>query len=199
MQLLVATRNAGKIRELAGLLTDIKVDWLSLDDIAVTHEVAETGSTFEENAILKSNEYAKKSQLLTLADDSGLEVDALSGRPGVHTARYGGLTLTPEQRYQLLLDELVHVPQGKRTARFRCVVALSRPSGLVGTSEGVCEGVIAMRPAGDGGFGYDPIFYIPERARTMAELPAYVKQQISHRGQAFARITPLLRQLLADA
>ena len=199
MQLLVATRNAGKIRELADMLADIKVEWLSLDDIAVTHEVAETGSTFEENAILKANEYAKKSQLLTLADDSGLEVDALGGRPGVHTARYGGPMLTSEQRYQLLLDELVNVPQGKRTARFRCVVAISRPGGLVGTSEGVCEGVIAMRPAGDGGFGYDPIFYIPKRAKTMAELPAYVKQQISHRGQAFARITPLLRQLLAAA
>jgi XTP/dITP diphosphohydrolase len=198
MKLLVATRNAGKVRELASMLADIKVDWLSLDDISLTNQVAETGSAFAENAILKANEYAQASQLLTLADDSGLEVDALDGKPGVHTARFGGPGLTPQQRYLLLLRELEHIPQSQRTARFRCVVAVSLPEGLVGTAEGVCEGLIAMRPSGDGGFGYDPVFYLPEYGKTMAELPAYVKQRISHRGLAFASIKPLLQQLFPN-
>jgi len=198
MKLLVATRNEGKVCELTDMLTDIRVDWLSLNDISLTHEVAETGSTFAENAILKANEYAQESKLLTLADDSGLEVDALDGRPGVHTARFGGPGLTSEQRYQLLLSELEHVPQAQRTARFRCVVAVSWPEGLLGTAEGVCEGVIAMRPAGEGGFGYDPVFYLPERGKTMAELPATVKRRISHRGLAFASIKPLLQQLFGN-
>ncbi|MGD8855138.1 MAG: non-canonical purine NTP pyrophosphatase, partial [Chloroflexota bacterium] len=124
MQLLVATHNLGKVRELADMLGDLQVDWLSLDDIALSDEVAETGETFRENAILKASGYAGKSGLLTLADDSGLEVDALDGRPGVHTARFGGPGLTPVQRYQRLLRELQDVPWPQRTARFRCVVAL---------------------------------------------------------------------------
>ncbi len=198
MQLLVATRNSGKVRELAAMLGDLQLSWLSLDDIALSTEVAETGSTFSQNAKLKANGYAAASGLLTLADDSGLEVDALGGKPGVHTARYGGLGLTPEQRYRRLLIELEHVPWARRTARFRCVVALARPQGLIGTAEGVCEGMIATEPAGDGGFGYDPVFYLPGRQKTMAQLPALVKHQISHRGQAFARIAPLIRQALGE-
>lgn len=198
MQLLVATHNLGKVRELADMLGDLQVDWLSLDDIALSDEVAETGETFRENAILKASGYAGKSGLLTLADDSGLEVDALDGRPGVHTARFGGPGLTPVQRYQRLLRELQDVPWSQRTARFRCVVALANPRGLIGTAEGVCEGMIAHEAAGDGGFGYDPVFYMVDRQKTMAELPAAVKHQLSHRGQAFARIVPILRQSLSD-
>lgn len=195
MQLLVATRNAGKVRELADMLADLRVDWLSLDDIGAVEEVAETGSTFEQNAILKANGYAIASGLITLADDSGLEVDALGGRPGVHTARYGGPGLSPEQRYGQLLSELVCVPWAQRTARFRCVIAIANPDALIGTAEGVCEGMIALEPKGQGGFGYDPVFYVPERQQTMAELPAEVKHQISHRGRAIAKIAPMLRQL----
>lgn len=196
MQLLVATRNLGKVRELADMLSDLQVGWLSLDDIALSAEVAETGATFKENAILKASGFAAASGLLTLADDSGLEVDALGGRPGVHTARYGGPGLTPEERYQRLLVELKQVPWAQRTARFRCVVALASLRRLIGTAEGVCEGMIAHEPAGQGGFGYDPVFYLVEQQKTMAELPAEVKHQISHRGQAFARIAPLLRRSL---
>jgi len=198
MDLLVATRNNGKVRELVDMLSDLQVDWLTLDDIALTADVAEIGETFRENAILKANGYAAASGLLTLADDSGLEVDALGGRPGVHTARYGGPGLTPVQRYQRLLSELQQVPWAQRTARFRCVVALANPAGLIGTAEGTCEGMIANEPAGDGGFGYDPVFYLVDRQKTMAELPAEVKHQLSHRGQAFARIAPLLRQSLGE-
>jgi XTP/dITP diphosphohydrolase len=197
MKLLVATRNLGKVRELADMLGDLDVSWLSLDDIALTNEVAETGATFEANAILKAEGYAGASKLLTLADDSGLEVDALNGRPGVHTARYGGAGLTSEQRYLRLLEELKDVPDGRRTARFRCVVALARPEGVLGVAEGVCEGSIARTPKGEGGFGYDPVFYLTDQHMTMAELPAEEKHRLSHRGQAFARITPLLRQALA--
>jgi XTP/dITP diphosphohydrolase len=198
MDLLVATRNKGKVRELADMLSDLQVDWLTLDDIALSAEVAETGDTFRENAILKANGYASASGLLTLADDSGLEVDALGGRPGVHTARFGGPGLTPVQRYERLLSELQQVPWAQRTARFRCVVALANPAGLIGTAEGTCEGLIANEPAGDGGFGYDPVFYLADRHKTMAELPAEVKHKLSHRGQAFARIAPLLRRSLGQ-
>ena len=199
MRLLVATRNQGKVVELAEMLGDLQISWLSLADIGPSDDVAETGSTFEANAILKAKEYAAQSGLLTLADDSGLEVDALDGRPGVHTARYGGPGLTPSQRYRALLEELEDVPQGERGARFRCVVALAKPEGVVGTAHGVCEGTIAMEPAGDGGFGYDPVFFIPDWGKTMAQLPATEKHRISHRGRALAAITPLLRQTLDQA
>jgi XTP/dITP diphosphohydrolase len=196
VRLLVATRNKGKVAELADLLTDVQIKWQGLEDIPQVDDVAETGRTFEENVILKATSYAEQTGLLTLADDSGLEVDALDGRPGVHTARYGGLRLTPVQRYKRLLEDMNGVPWPKRTARFRCVMALATPKGVVGTESGVCEGMIALEPAGEGGFGYDPIFYLPEMRKTMAQLPAGEKQRISHRGRAIIAITPLLWQEL---
>ena len=198
MRLLVATQNRGKVAELADMLADIEISWLGLQDIPSVEEVAETGQTFEENAILKATGYAEQTGLLTLADDSGLEVDALDGRPGVHTARYGGARLTPAQRYTLLLEELAGVPWPNRTARFRCVVALAKPKILIGAEDGACEGLIALEPAGVGGFGYDPIFFLPDRRMTMAQLPADEKHQISHRGRAFAAIKPLLRRELRE-
>lgn len=198
MKLLVATRNMGKVREFAGMLGDLQVEWLSLDDVQLSLEVAETGETFEDNAILKANGYAAETGLLTLADDSGLEVDALHGRPGVHTARYGGTGLTPEQRYILLLGEMKDVPVSRRQARFRCVVALASPVQLLGTASGVCDGRIALEPAGEGGFGYDPVFFLPGWQKTMGQLPAVEKQRISHRGRAFTEITPLLRRALSE-
>lgn len=198
-KLLVATHNEGKVVEFAQMLADLSLDWLGLDDVGVTNDVAETGQTFRENAVLKARWYAAETGLLTLADDSGLEVDALDGRPGVYTARYGGEGLNSVQRYQLLLKNLERVPWDKRTARFRCVIALAGPDGtLIGTAEGACEGYIAPEPAGEGGFGYDPVFYLPDREKTMAQVGSAVKHQISHRGQALRRIEPLLRQVLAD-
>lgn len=196
-KLLVATHNKGKVSEFADMLADLDVAWLSLDDIGVTEDVEETGATFQANAELKALAYARQTGLLTLADDSGLEVDALGGQPGVYTTRYGGPGLTHAQRYHLLLQNLQDVPTAERTARFRCVIVLAKPDGVLGVASGVCEGQIAFAPAGDGGFGYDPVFFLPDRGLTMAQLPAAVKHQISHRGRAMKAIEPLLRQLLA--
>lgn len=196
-QFLVATHNPGKVAEFATMLADLQLTWLSLADVGVTLDVPETGTTFYENAVLKARAYAAESGLVTLADDSGLEVDALNGRPGVHTAHYGGEGLTHTQRYQKLLSELLGIPWDQRTARFRCVIVVARPDGaLLGSTEGVCEGLMAEAPAGDGGFGYDPVFYLPERQQTMAQLAAAAKNQISHRGRALRKIEPLLRKLV---
>jgi XTP/dITP diphosphohydrolase len=194
--LLVATHNKGKVAELADMMHDLQVNWLGLVEAGVTMDVAETGQTFLANAALKATTYAAATNLLTLADDSGLEVDALGGEPGVYTARFGGPGLTPRQRYELLLKKLAGVPWAQRTARFRCVIALADETGVIGTAEGTCEGIIAWEAAGEGGFGYDPVFYLPGRGATMAQLPAADKHQISHRGRAVAAIAPLLRQIL---
>ncbi len=195
-KLLVATHNRGKVAEFADLLQDMEIDWLSLDDVGIAHEVPETGRTFGENARLKAQTYAAMTGLLTLADDSGLEVDALGGAPGVYTARYGGAGLTHEQRYRLLLQNLANIPWEERRARFRCVVALAAPDGtLLAEADGVCEGFIAWEPAGDGGFGYDPVFYLPEYGQTMAQVSSATKHQISHRGRALRAIVPQLQAL----
>lgn len=196
-KLLVATRNAGKVIEYSEMLAALNVNWLSLDDAGVTSDVEETGDSFLANAILKARTYAAMTGLLTLADDSGLEVDALDGTPGIYTARYGGLGLTAVQRYQHLLHNLRMVPWERRSARFRCVIAIAgRSDRLLATAEGVCEGMIAEKPAGDGGFGYDPVFYLPDREQTMAQLPSIEKHAISHRGQALQAIEPALIRIL---
>ncbi len=197
--LLVATRNEGKVEELASLIGDLVIEWLSLDDMEIELRVEESGGTFQKNAIIKALAYSKESGMLTLADDSGLEVDALDGRPGVRTARYGGVSLTPRQRYELLLRELRDVPEEMRSARFRCVIALAHPNGLAGVASGTCEGFIAMEPVGSGGFGYDPVFYLPDQGMTMAQLSAAEKHRISHRGKAIAGIAPLLREEIEKA
>lgn len=198
-QLLVATHNPGKVAEYADLLEDDRIDWLSLDDAGIINYADETGATFQENAEIKASVYARQSGLLTLADDSGLEVDALGGAPGVMTARYGGEGLTPAERYLRLLEALVDVPEAERTARFRCVIALAAADGtILGSAEGVCEGQIALEPMGEGGFGYDPVFYLPGRGVTMAQLPAGEKHRISHRGRAAYSIGPLLRRTLRE-
>lgn len=196
-KILVATHNEGKVAEYADMLTDLAVDWLTLDDVGVVEDVAETGDTFRANAVLKAKAYAAKTGLLTLADDSGLVVDALDGAPGVKTARYGGEGLSHAQRYRLLLENMRAVPWEQRTARFRCVIVLAAPDGaILDEADGTCEGMIALTPAGSGGFGYDPVFYVPEREKTMAQLPAAEKHQISHRGRALADLAPRLRTLL---
>lgn len=195
--LLVATHNRGKLREYRELLRDLPVQLTFLDEVGIADDVPETGQSFEENAVLKARAYAQKSGLLTLADDSGLEVDALGGRPGVHSARYAGPTATDADRIRKLLSELQGVPPEQRTARFRCVIAVATPDGEVITAEGTVEGVIATEPRGTHGFGYDPIFYLPELGVTMAQLPPAVKNRISHRARAAQAIKPLLRDLLA--
>ena len=193
-KLLLATRNPGKARELAQLLGELPFKLISLEEAGISGTVEETGSTFEENAVIKAKAYVSLSGLLTLADDSGLEVDTLGGRPGVLSARYGSPELSDEERLDLLLQELKDVPWEKRTARFRCVIALAWPSGEVRTVEGVVEGVIQYKPEGSNGFGYDPIFHVPNRRCTTAQLPSTEKNLISHRGQAARAAAAILKE-----
>lgn len=196
-KLLVATHNRGKVAEYADMLADFELEWLTLSDVGVTMDVDETGDSFLANGRLKAIAYARETGLLTLAEDSGLEVDALGGEPGIYTARYGGEGLLHEERYRFLLSNM----EGKtdRAARFRCVIVLCDENGReIGFSNGTCEGSIADEPMGDGGFGYDPVFYLPAQGKTMAQVPASTKHQISHRGQALQAIMPQLRDWLEN-
>jgi len=195
-KLLIATRNKGKVREYEGLLASLAVRITYLSAEGIDFEVPETGSTFADNAMQKAQRYARASGLLTLADDSGLEVDALGGEPGVFSARYAGPGASDEQRYRLLLERMKGVLWEDRTARFRCVTAVAEPRGETYTAEGVCEGVIALAPEGEHGFGYDPIFYLPEHGQTMAQLAPEVKNRISHRARAARGIKPILARVL---
>jgi XTP/dITP diphosphohydrolase len=197
-RLVLATRNAGKISEFRRLLGGIDVDLVGLDEAGVTAEVEETGTTFKENVVLKAEGYAKLAGELVIADDSGLEVDALGGQPGVMSARYGGPGLDDKGRVQKLLDELKDVRGWKRTARFRAVVAIAGAGvpGGVQTAEGVVEGAIAHQPIGENGFGYDPVFWIALLAKTTAELSGEAKDSLSHRGAAVRKMLPVLKQIL---
>jgi XTP/dITP diphosphohydrolase len=198
LRLLVATHNRGKKAEYAEILDGLGLELVSLTDLGITEDVEETGITFAENALLKARAYASLAGMLTLADDSGLEVDALGGEPGVRSARYAGPGATDEDRYRLLLDKLEAVPAGRRGARFRCVIALVWPDGGERVTEGVCEGWITREPTGTHGFGYDPVFYVPGEGRTMAELPPEVKNRISHRAQAGWEAKRILHALVAS-
>jgi XTP/dITP diphosphohydrolase len=185
-KLLVATRNSGKVREFTRMLEDLPFDVVGLDDLGIDLEVEETGSTFEENAVIKARAYAEASGVLTLADDSGLVVDALNGEPGVLSARYGGDGLDDKGRVQLVLDKMKHLPGWERTARFVAVLALvgeDVDDGLA-TSEGVLEGAVMHEPIGENGFGYDPVFWLASHAKTTAQLSGSEKDEISHRGAA---------------
>jgi XTP/dITP diphosphohydrolase len=195
MRLLVATNNPGKVREYQDLLSRLNLELCGLADLDITIEADETGQTFEENARVKAAAYGQASGLLTLADDSGLEVAALGGAPGVYSARYAGKGATDADRYHKLLAALKDVPWEKRAARFRCVIALAWPDQHIETFEGQCDGVIAFEPQGTNGFGFDPVFYMPEHNCTMAELPEEKKNQISHR----ARAAVLARERLKTA
>jgi len=195
-KLLIATRNKGKVREYEELLASLAVRITYLSAEGIDFEVSETGSTFADNAMQKAQRYARASGLLTLADDSGLEVDALGGEPGVFSARYAGPGASDEQRYRLLLERMKGVLWEDRSARFRCVIAVAKPDGETYTAEGVCEGVIALAPEGEHGFGYDPVFYLPEHGQTMAQLAPEVKNRISHRARAARGIKPILARVL---
>jgi len=185
VKLLVATNNLGKVREYEELLAGLPFEVTFPAQEGIALEVEESGATFEENARLKALAYARASGLPTLADDSGLEVDALGGAPGVRSARYAGPGASDVDRYQKLLDALAGVPEDQRTARFRCVVALAWPDGTVHTAEGRCEGQIGWAPRGEHGFGYDPVFIVDGfGGLTMAELEPEVKNRISHRARA---------------
>ena len=194
-KLLLATNNAGKVKEYRSLLQGIPFELVTPKEMGNTMDVAETGATYRENARLKACSLAAQSGLLTLADDSGIEVDALNGEPGVMSARYAGENASDAERIDHLLSELKDVPKEKRTARFYCLIAIAQPNGTVQFCDGECKGTIAFKPSGERGFGYDPIFYLPEWGKTMAELPVEVKNQISHRGTAEQKAKLLLQKM----
>ncbi len=194
-KLLIATSNPGKLREVRAMLEGFGVEVMSLIDIDAIEEPVEDGDTFDANAHKKASHYAAVSGLVSLADDSGLEVDALGGAPGVHSARYSGNCATDESNNAKLIRELATIPQANRTARFRCAMALATPAGVIATSSGKIEGVIIDEPRGQNGFGYDPHFFIPDQKKTAAQLPPEQKNRISHRAQALAAIRPDIIQL----
>jgi len=191
-KLLIATNNPGKLREYRELLKGIPFDLVSPLEIGIKIIVPETGNSYEENARLKAEVLAEESRILTLADDSGLEVDILQGEPGVMSARYAGEDASDRERVAFLLGKLKDVPEKQRAARFRCVIAIARCGFPTVICQGECTGYIASEPSGNNGFGYDPIFFLPQLGKTMAELPENVKNRISHRGQAAKKARRLL-------
>jgi XTP/dITP diphosphohydrolase len=193
-KLLLATNNQAKVREYKHLLQSLPFELVSPAEQGITNAVSEVGGSLEENARLKATVMAGESQLLALADDSGLEVDALGGEPGPLSARYAGEGASDRDRINYLLARLKGVPWEKRSARFRCVIAIATPDGEVELCSGECHGFITFEPEGKQGFGYDPVFYLPELGKTMAELPLEIKNQISHRGQAARQACQVLRR-----
>ena len=192
-KLLLATNNQGKIREYRSLLRGLPYDLVTLAEQGVTTVVDEVGDSLEENARLKATILAAESRLLALADDSGLEVDVLGGEPGRLSARYAGENASDEDRVNYLLKRLEGVPCERRTACFQCIIAVADSDGGVKFCSGECPGFITFVPRGKRGFGYDPIFYLPEFDKTMAELSPEVKNQVSHRGQAARKVYQLLK------
>ncbi|MFC1999946.1 RdgB/HAM1 family non-canonical purine NTP pyrophosphatase [Chloroflexota bacterium] len=197
-KLLLATRNRAKVREYRLLLQDAPLELTDLAREGIGGEVSETGLTLEENARLKAVGYAVGNGFLVLADDSGIEVDALGGGPGPLSARYAGEGASDTGRIDFLLSRLERIPWEKRSARFRAMIAIAHRSKIVGMCEGVCEGIITFEPKGDQGFGYDPVFYLPELGRTMAELSMEEKNRVSHRGKAARRAVEFLKEYVIE-
>jgi XTP/dITP diphosphohydrolase len=194
-KLLLASSNPGKIREYRLLLGDLGYQIVTLSEHGISKVTTESGNTYEQNAEMKATTYAKLSQLITLADDSGLEVDALHGKPGIHSARFAGKNATDADRVTKLLAMMGGIPWDRRTAHFKCVIAIATPEGELRLCQGKRHGIIAFEAKGKNGFGYDPIFYLTELAKTMAELPLELKNQLSHRGQAAQKARNILNQL----
>lgn len=189
--LLLATTNIHKLQEYRAIFSGIPLRLLSLSDVRLDMDVEETGTTFAENAELKALAYARSSGLLSLADDSGLEIDAMGGAPGAYSARFLRADATYEERFRVILAQLCGLSREQRTARFRCAITIAEPSGYYRTVEGTIEGIIADAPCGENGFGYDPIFLVPTLGKTTAELSSEQKHSISHRGRA-ARLAAAL-------
>jgi XTP/dITP diphosphohydrolase len=194
-KLLLATNNQGKLREYRSLLWGIPFAMVTPAELGISGGVDEIGGNFEENAALKAAAMARRSGLLTLADDSGLEVNALGGEPGPLSARYAGEGASDADRINFLLKKLKDVPPKDRTARFRCVIAIAAPEGKVELFSGECRGIIIDKPRGTHGFGYDPVFFIPELGQTMAELTLREKNKISHRARAAEKAHAFLMTL----
>lgn len=194
-KIVIATKNKGKVNDFKAIFQPLGYEVVSMFDVAPNMEIEETGCTFEENAVLKAEALAKSLNMMVIADDSGLEIDALGGEPGVYSARYAG-DHDDEANIEKVLKKMEHVPNDKRTARFVCVLAIASPNFKTYTVKGTCEGLITKEKRGTNGFGYDPIFYVPNLGRTMAELSAEEKGTISHRGNAIRQLKDKLPQLL---
>lgn len=197
-RLLVASANPGKIAEYRSLLDGVDCDLVSMADAGIIVDIEETGATYEENARIKATVCAESSGLVTLADDSGLEVDALGGEPGVYSARYAGDDASDEQRVSYLLSKMDGVPPEQRTARFVCVIAIAVPGEDVTFCRGECHGRIVEDPRGTLGFGYDPAFFMPDLGKTVAELTPDVKNRVSHRGRAAAEARKVLHEFIDE-
>ena len=196
LTIVVASRNPGKIREIRAILRGEPVRLISLNDLPDAPEVEETGATFAENAVKKATEIADATGLWAIADDSGLEVDALDGRPGIYSARYAGARATDQRNIDKLLREMDGIPASKRGAQFHAAVAPAAPGRLLGVVEGIVRGRITTEPKGRRGFGYDPVFFIRSQGGTAAQLPRAVKNTISHRARALAKLVKLIHKLV---
>ena len=197
MKFVLATHNPGKLREMREILSQLGVEVVSPEDLGITVDVEETGSTFAENAMLKARAVCGLAGLPAIADDSGLCVDALNGGPGVYSARYGGEGLDDRGRYTLLLNNMRG--QTSRAAHFESAIACAFPNGDALTAQGRCDGAIAFAPMGEGGFGYDPVFLVPEKAKTFSQLTAEEKNAVSHRGKALAEFLQRLETYLNES
>ena len=196
MDLMLGTGNPGKLEEFRSLLEELNIDLYAPADESLALDIKEDGETYQENAVLKAQRFAEESGMWTLADDTGLEVDALDGAPGIRSARYApSPDASDEDRRKLLVQELEEHPP-PWTARFQCVVALANPQGVVYTAQGSCAGQIIPEEKGSHGFGYDPIFLVMSKGRTMAQLPMEVKNQVSHRARALKNLEPHLKQVM---
>lgn len=196
MVVVLASKNPHKLVELQAILAQHGLEIVLESELGVDIDVDETGTTFEENSLLKAQAVMKATGLPAIADDSGLVVDALDGAPGVYSARYGSKT---QSGLELVLEQMKEVPEERRTARFVCVITLARPDGSVVQARGACEGVIAAQPMGTSGFGYDPIFYVPQEGGTFAQIPARRKNEISHRANALQAFVTKLQEEKAYA
>ncbi len=198
MELLLASENEGKIREIKQMLKGLKLKILLLKDFPDLPKLKEEGITFRENAIFKAKEFSQLTGRLTLADDSGLEVEALGGKPGVYSARFAGEEASDEENNRKLLKLLGDTPLSGRKARFRCVIAVVSPQGWIKDAEGECSGLIGFKPQGEFGFGYDPLFIIPEYNRTFGQLSPFIKNKLSHRYQALKKVRKILEKMIEE-
>jgi XTP/dITP diphosphohydrolase len=196
MEIVVATRNEGKLQEIKDLFREIEVKIVSLKDIPQVPVICESGLTFQENALIKAGSVASFTKKIAIADDSGLEVDSLDGKPGVHSARFAGENASDKENNKELLRRLEGVPMSKRGATFRCVIAIVNPNGKKGTVKGECRGIIQFKEKGEFGFGYDPLFFIPEYGKTFAELSNEIKNKISHRAKAIKKLKAVLEKYI---
>ncbi|MFJ5768410.1 XTP/dITP diphosphatase [Psychrobacillus sp. NPDC093180] len=198
-KIIIATKNKGKAKDFEALFGPLGYEVLTLHDVADDMDVEETGTTFEENALLKATALANRLKTMVIADDSGLEIDALDGRPGIYSARYAGEEKSDEANIDKVLEELRDIKESERTARFVCAIAVVSPTSELFTVRGACEGVIASERKGTNGFGYDPIFFVPSENKMMAELTAEEKGAISHRGNALQLLAANLDELVGKA